>query len=173
VIRPLAISHGANDPRPGRSPFRREFDWTGTHDPTPYLLVPAALEAVGALAAGGWPAVMARNAGLAREARSRLVAAVGGQPLCPPAMLGSLAAVELPPDRGFAARGPVDPDPLQARLLEELAIEVPLHPWPRDTGPGERRRRLLRISAHLHNDPAEYAYLADGLRALLAEEDRG
>ena len=173
AIRPLAISHGANDPRPGRSPFRREFDWTGTLDPTPYLLVPAALEAVGALAAGGWPAVMARNAGLAREARVRLVAAVGGRPLCPPAMLGSLAAVELPPDRGFAGRGPVDPDPLQARLFEELAIEVPIHPWPRDPGPGERRRRLLRISAHLHNDPAEYAYLADGLRALLAEEDRG
>ena len=47
------------------------------------------------------------------------------------------------------------------------------HPWPRDPAPGERRLRLLRISAHLHNEPAEYAYLAEALRAILAEEERG
>ena len=41
-----------------------------------------------------------------------------------------------------------------------------------DLVPGERRRRLLRVSAHLHNDPGEYAQLAEALRALLAEENR-
>ena len=87
-------------------------------------------------------------------------------------MLGSMAAIELPQDRGFAARGPADPDPLQARLLEAAAVEVPLHAWPRDPVPGERRRRLLRVSAHLHNDAGEYAYLAEALRVLLAEERR-
>jgi isopenicillin-N epimerase len=171
AVRPLAISHGANDPRPGRSAFRREFDWTGTADPAPYLAVPAALDAVGGLVAGGWPAVMARNAAVAREARQVLVAVAGRPALAPESMLGSMAAVELPPDRGFAARGPVDRDPLKERL-EAAGIEVPVHPWPRDPGPGDRRRRLVRISAHLHNDPAEYVHLADVLRGLLAEEAR-
>ncbi len=172
AIRPLAISHGANDPRAGRSTFRKEFDWTGTVDPTPFLAAPAALDAVGGMVAGGWPAVMARNAEVAAVARRSLASAAGRPVLAPEAMLGSMAAIELPPDRGFADREPPDPDPLQARLLMDAAIEVALHPWPRDPLPGEHRRRLLRVSAHLHNDPAEYDYLAAALRALLAEEGR-
>ncbi len=172
AIRPLAISHGANDPRAGRSTFRKEFDWTGTADPTPFLAVPAALDAVNGMVAGGWPAVMARNAGLAADARRVLATAAGRPVLAPEAMLGSMAVIELPPDRGFAARGPAKRDPLQARLLATAAVEVPLHPWPRDPVPGERRRRLLRASAHLHNDSAQYVHLAEALRALLAEERR-
>ncbi len=172
AIRPLAISHGANDPRAGRSTFRKEFDWTGTADPTAFLAVPAALDAVEGMLGGGWPAVMARNAGLAAVARRALASAAGRPVLAPEAMLGSMAAIELPPDPGFAARGPAEPDPLQARLLEAAAVEVPLHPWPRDPAPGDRRRRLLRVSAHLHNDPGEYAHLAEALGALLAEERR-
>lgn len=170
AIRPLAISHGANDPRPARSTFRKEFDWTGTADPTPFLAAPAALDAVGAMVAGGWPAVMARNAGVAAVARRALASTAGRPVLAPETMLGSMAAVELPPDSGFAARDPSAADPLQARLLATASVEVPLHPWPRDTIPGARRRRLLRVSAHLHNDPGEYAHLAEALRVLLAEE---
>ncbi len=95
-LRPLAISHGATDGRPGRSRFQKEFDWTGTSDPTAWLTVPAALDAVGSMAAGGWPEVMARNAGLARDARRQLLGALGGRPLASESMLGSMAALELP-----------------------------------------------------------------------------
>jgi isopenicillin-N epimerase len=172
AIRPLAISHGANDPRPERSTFRKEFDWTGTADPTPFLAAPAAIDTVGGMVAGGWAAVMARNAAMAAVARRALSAAVGLPVLAPETMLGCMAAIELPPDRGFAARGSADPDPLQARLFDTAAIEVPLHSWPRDPVPGERRRRLLRVSAHLHNDAGEYEHLAQALRLLLAEERR-
>jgi isopenicillin-N epimerase len=172
AIRPLAISHGANDPRPGRSTFRKEFDWTGTADPTSYLAVPAALDAVGRMVSGGWPAVMTRNARLAAVARPTLASAAGRPVLAPEAMIGAMAALELPPDRGFALRGPADPDPLQARLLEIAAIEVPVHSWPRDPAAGERRHRLLRVSAHLYNDAGEYVHLAEALRVLLAEERR-
>lgn len=75
-------------------------------------------------------------------------------------------------DDAMADQGFADRDPLQARLPAEAAVGVPLHGWPRDPAPGERRRRLLRISAHLHNDPGEYADLAEALGALLAEESR-
>ncbi len=172
AIHPLAISHGANDPRPGRGTFRKEFDWTGTADPTPFLVVPTALGTVGGLVDGGWPAVMARNRDLATGARSALEAVAGRPSLAPASMLGSLAAIGLPLDRGFAGRGPADHDPLKARLREEARIEVPVHAWPRDPAPGDRRHRILRISAHLYNDAAEYRYLAEALEALLAEEER-
>jgi len=172
AIRPLAISHGANDPRPERSTFRKEFDWTGTADPSPILAVPAALDAVGGMVAGGWPVVMARNVALATAARRALASAAGPPVLAPETMLGSMAAIELPPDRDFAARDPSEPDPLQARLRAAAGVEVPLHAWPRDPVRGERRRRLLRVSAHLHNDPGEYGHLAEALQELLGEEHR-
>ncbi len=172
VTRPLSISHGANDPRAGRTTFRKEFDWTGTDDPTALLAVPAALDAVAGLVAGGWSAVMARNAEVAVQGRRLLAAAAGRPPLAPESMLGSMAAVELPPDRGFTARDAVAEDPLAARLRAVAAIEVPVHAWPREVEPAGRRLRLLRASVHLHNDPAELAYLAEALRTLLAEEVR-
>ena len=63
-IHPLTISHGANGVRAGRTRFRLEFDWTGTQDPTGWLTVPRAIEYLGGLVPGGWPALMARNRAL-------------------------------------------------------------------------------------------------------------
>lgn len=179
VIRPLAISHGANDPRPDRSAFRKEFDWTGTFDPTPWLAAPGAIRVVGAMLDGGWPAVMARNRALALRARTILLAAVaegsaacGREPppaLAPEAMLGSMAVVELPPGRAAAAlRSPLDRDPLQVALRDRFGVEAPILGWPLDPGPGRPLRRLLRVSAHLYNSEAEYAHLAAALGELLA-----
>jgi isopenicillin-N epimerase len=162
--RPLAVSHAANDPRPTPSMFRRAFDWTGTLDPTPYLAAPIALAEIAGMLEGGWPAVMARNAALARTARQVLLGALGGMPIAPEAMLGAMAAVELPPEFGPPPASPVAEDALQAALRERARIEVPVMAWPRDDAPGEKRHRLLRVSAHLHNDLPDYIALADALR---------
>ena len=166
AARPLAVSHAANDPRATPSPFVRAFDWTGTLDPTPYLAAPIALAEVAAMLEGGWPAVMARNRALAMGAREILLGAVGGTPLAPATMVGAMAAVELPAAFGPPPVSPVDEDPIQEALRERAGIEVPLVAWPRDPGPGERRWRLVRISAHLYNDLPDYVALADALRGL-------
>jgi len=80
-IHPLTISHGATGEHPGRTRFRLEFDWTGTQDPTAWLSVPKAIDYMGKLVSGGWPALMARNRALALAARELLCAAAGTPPV--------------------------------------------------------------------------------------------
>ncbi|HEX9820932.1 MAG TPA: aminotransferase class V-fold PLP-dependent enzyme [Methylomirabilota bacterium] len=160
AVHPLTISHGASAVRPDRSRFRLEFDWTGTSDPTAWLTVPRAIDYVGSLLPGGWPAVMARNRALALQARDLLCAAVGAAPPCPDAMLGSLASVPLPD--GSAPVAWRRPDPLQQQLHDGWGIEVPVMSWP------AAPRRLIRVSAQLYNCRAHYERLAEALRKELA-----
>ena len=119
---------------PPRSPrFRLEFDWTGTADPTAYLAIPAAIETMGALLPGGWPALMAANHAAAVAGRRIIVERLGERFPAPAAMLGSMASILLPDGgRGPAGRGrsPLDDDPVQAELRERWRIEVPIQPWP-------------------------------------------
>jgi isopenicillin-N epimerase len=159
-VRPLTISHGATAVRPGRSRFRLEFDWTGTSDPTAWLTVPKAIEYLGSLMTGGWPALMARNHSLALDARRLLCAAAGTAPPCPDEMVGSLAAILLPD--GTAEVGWRRPDPLQARLFDDWRIEVPVMSWP------AAPRRLVRISAQLSTRREHSERLAEALRKELA-----
>ena len=149
----------ATEPLRGRPRFRIEAEWTGTDDPTAWLAVPAAIEHMAGLLPGGWPAVRAHNRALALAARDLLCEALGVAAPCPDAMIGSLAAV---PIAGGA--GPEEPsawttDPLQdARLLQDR-LEVPVIHWP------SAGQRLVRVSAQLYNEPAQYERLADALSA--------
>jgi isopenicillin-N epimerase len=175
-IHPLVTSHGANSPRVDESLFRLEFDWTGTADPTAYLSIPAALDFIAGLVPGGWPEVRRRNHELVLLGRQKLLAAVGGSPLAPASMLGSLAAVVLPdsmapspvaPDATADPHATFPPDPLRDALSAEDAIEVPVFSWPHTAADAAPQRRLLRISAQLYNSPADYDRLATALAARL------
>ena len=160
LIRPLAISHGANSTRSGRSRFQIEFDWTGTCDPSAWLSVPESLRLVGSLLPGGWPEVMRRNRALALAGRKVLCDALGIAPPCPEELIGSLASVPIADaaDAGAPA-SPLYADPLQDELRLRHGIEVPVIPWPAPP------KRLLRISAQLYNSLPQYRLLAEALRA--------
>jgi isopenicillin-N epimerase len=162
-VHPLTISHGATGVRPGRSRFRLEFDWMGTQDPTAWLTVPRAIEYLGGLVPGGWPALMARNRALALHARRLLCDAASTPPPCPEEMIGSLAAVILPDSPTTETRWRV-PDPLQGRLFDGWGVEVPIMRWPAPP------HRLIRVSAQLYNHAEQYARLAEALRKELAAE---
>jgi len=155
-VHPVSISHGANAPRTDRSRYLLEFDWTGTFDPSAWLSVPAALRFMDEQ--GGWPAVMHRNRELALRARDLLCDTLGIDKPAPDAMLGAMAAVPLP-DNTEAGTPPLYLDPLQDRLLFEHGIEVPIVPWPQPP------RCLLRISAQLYNEFADYEKLAAALKS--------
>lgn len=162
-VRPTVISHGANAERSDRSRFLLEFDWTGTHDPTPYLCIPKALEFVGSLLEGGWPEIIEHNHRLALYGRQKLLDALGIEAPAPEAMIANLVTVPLPEAAESPPPGPVPFDALQDTLRREHAIEVPVFPWPCPPG------RALRISAHLYNDESQYDRLAEALQRTLAQ----
>jgi isopenicillin-N epimerase len=78
-------------------------------------------------------------------------------------MIGSLAAVALPDGRTSALAWR-ERDPIQGRLFDGHGFEVPIMSW--QAAP----RRLLRISAQLYNDQAQFARLAETLAKELAAE---
>ncbi len=163
---PLVASLGETSFRTDRSRFRLTFDWTGTGDPTPYLSVPAAIRFLEGLMPGGWPAIRARNHALAVEAQAVLAEALGLAPPAPAVMLGAMAALPLADDP--------DPRPntfpyhyaVRERLYAR-GIEVPVFAFPAYPG------RVLRVSAFLYNDAAQFRRLAAALPTALASLPAG
>ena len=159
-IRPMTISHGANAELRGRTRFEAEFSWTGTQDPSAWLCLAESIRYMGSLLPGGWAEVRSRNHDLAVRARRLLNDRLGVEPICPESMLGSIASVALP-GAGQLDRDPLRwGDPLQARLLSDYGIEVPVFSF------GEPAQRLLRISAQLYNSFDQYEKLSEALVAL-------
>ena len=153
-LMPTSISHGVSSSRKDRSRFRLAFDWTGTSDPTPALCVPAALEFMGSLLPGGWPALMRANHALTLQASELLSRALGVPPPAPAEFLGSMVSVALP---GAVAPSEELIDPVQEALWHEQKIEVPITAW----GGG----RLLRVSTQIYNTRGELEKLASCLAA--------
>jgi isopenicillin-N epimerase len=159
-IQPTTISHGYNTPRPGRNSLHTGFDWVGTIDPTAWLCVGMAVDWCSTLLPHGLSDLMARNRTLATEARRILCESLGIDSPCPEDMLGSMATIQLPARFQSLPASPQGIDPLQTRLFEDYAIEVPIVYW------GEPRQRWLRISAHGYNSREQYSYLAEALLEL-------
>jgi isopenicillin-N epimerase len=152
---PLVTSHGATAAYGPPNRLHAELDWPGTHDPAPYLAVPAAIAAVAA-EGGGWPAVLARNHALARGLRARFVDALGGAlpgapSLAPDDSLGAMVAIPVALPPGATPLG------LERQLLAE-GWEVPIVDFA--GGP------LVRLSAHLYNHADQAAALAEKLAGL-------
>lgn len=162
-LHPTSISHGYQLPMSGRSPYHLEFDWLGTDDPTPALAIPCAIETVGGMLEGGWPAVMAHNRRLALDGRQLLGERLGVEPPCSEAMIGSLATVRLPDSPHPADENPFLRDPLQVDLWDRYRIEVPIVRWP------AHPTRWVRIATQLYNNIEQVAALADALETLLGE----
>jgi isopenicillin-N epimerase len=162
LIRPLAISHGANSQRTDRSRFRLEFDFTGTNDPTPFLSIPDAIAFFETIVPGGWEEVRSRNRGLALRGRAILEEALSIPAPAPEEMLGSLAAVPLPPRRDGVELPPMSLDPLSRDFFEKHRIETLVSVWPRSP------ERVLRVSAQLYNEEAQFQTLARALKELLS-----
>ncbi|QOJ01682.1 MAG: aminotransferase class V-fold PLP-dependent enzyme [Phycisphaeraceae bacterium] len=173
TFRPLVLSNFAERPKPGRPRLWTEFDYVGTNDMSAWMAIPDALDAMGGLLPGGWPALIEHNRALARRARTILCAALGFEPPAPESLIGCTASIELPgpspsrdPERWarLAARPTRYADALQDTLISNWGIQVPV--WP------TLGKRLLRVSAQAYNTEAQYEYLAAALSHELNAEAR-
>lgn len=143
ALRPLVIGHNATTPRTDRPRFQLEHAWTGTHDPTAFMVIPEAIAFLESLVAGGLPGLMARNRELALAVRNMGCEAFELTPPAPDDMIASMVAFDLPAENPFAL----------ARELFEAGFEVPVSPWPGPT------QSVLRLSVHAYNAVAQYEQL--------------
>ena len=166
LIKPLSISHGTNDTRVDRSRFRLEFDWQGTIDPSAWLTTPAAIDGLGEMLHGGWPALISNNRQLAISARDILAEALHTTVQAPNSMTGSMASLRLPggpwPRTEVARRMAMIDAALRSRRFEVPLIAWP-PPWLVDSGDLPESTEfdlLVRISAQAYNYLGQYERLA-------------
>src|SRR5271169_6674347 len=158
-LHPVAISHGYEG---GEPRFLKEFDWTGTADPTAVLCVPDCIAYLGGLLPGGWPELMATNHALAVKARATICDALRLASPAPESMLGSMASVALP------ISGPTTPaQSLGREALADWMRARGVEPWFYDWPPG--RGKLVRVSAQLYNTEGQFVRLAGLLVEALRE----
>jgi len=156
-IRPLVISHGY-DSGAEAVQFRDEWDWTGTDDPTSWLMIPACLRWLEALLPGGWPALMEHNHAQALRGRAILLECLGLAEPCPASMIGSTASVPLPAAAPGSPVERLEPEALTA-WARARGVEPVFFHWPGPVG------RMVRVSAQAYNHDDQYRALA----ALLPE----
>lgn len=142
LLQPLVLSNRAFRPIPGRKHLVTQFDYVGTADYTAWAVIPQAIETMGRMLAGGWPAVLARNHALACQARRWLCEALGTAPPAPDDILGAMASVLLPPhdpDRAerLARRPTRFHDALHDALVDRWSIQVPVWSVPSDVDPAD------------------------------------
>ncbi len=161
-VRPTTISHGAHAAPPDR--FQAEFDWTGTHDVSPYLCVPTCISFLRSLLPGGWPAIYKRNHEMALAARDLLCETLEVDHPAPDHMLGSMTAVPLPDADYTELDPPTYTDPLEQKLFDEAHFELRIIGWPK------LPTRFVRVSCQLYNTLEQYQELCEVLPKALAGE---
>ncbi len=163
-VRVPQMSWGRVSPTPLES-WSDEFIWSGTHDPSAMLSIPAAIDFLESI---GIDAFRARTHWLAQYARRRLTELTGLEPMVPDetAWYGCMAHAPLPAPAANAVSPQHDliadltaARSMQRALWQHFQIEVPVVEF--------RNRRFIRVSCHLYNDTAQIDRLMRALGDLL------
>jgi isopenicillin-N epimerase len=151
LIEPLVISWGWRPSDPGVSVFVDEIQRQGTHDPSAYLSVPAA---IAFQAEHNWPRVRQECHELVRLARFGMSELTGIEPLLAddPRLFAQMATLPLPP---------CDTAALKQRLYDEHRIEIPVTHW--------GNVPCLRISVQGYNTRADVERVLAAVAQLLPE----
>lgn len=163
TIRPLALSCRVHEVRDDRPSYLSDFDYTGTGDTTPSLVIPHAIAHLGGQLEGGWPALRERNRRAVLAGAGVVAERCGLRAAGPETMTASMVSLLLPPDPAPGRPSNFD-DPLWDELLDRHGVQVPVWTF------APAGVRVLRVSAHLHTSPEDFAVLGEALSAELARE---
>lgn len=149
LLAPFIISWGYEADVPGSSLFLDHYERTGTHDPSAYLSVPAA---IAFQRAHNWPRVRTACHLLARDARERIAALTGLPQIAPasPDWWVQMCTCPLPL---------TDATRLKERLWDEYEVEIPVS--------ARNGQTFVRVSIQAYNRPEDVTRLLEALTALL------
>lgn len=147
VVRPAVASHGYAEG------FHPAFDWTGTHDPTTVLAVPAALGFWSTQ--GGWDEVRRRQRELVDDGAKRVAAALNSHSPIEEQFRAAMRIIELPVTLSAEqARA------IESALAERYRVETSLMPV--------HDKSWVRVCGQLYNTPDDYDRLGEALVELLS-----
>lgn len=157
-FKPLALSCRVHETRQDRHAFLCDFDYTGTNDYTGNLVIPVAIEHMGAQLPGGWEALRKRNHELVMEGARVVCEALGIEQRVPESMIGSMVSIPLP---GACEPSSLLGEGLWDRLYLKHGLQAPVWDLPGVCD------RMVRISAQLYNTLEDYKRLGEALRTEL------
>jgi isopenicillin-N epimerase len=152
LVQPLIVSWGYH-PLPEASrgtQFQDYLGWTGTHDPSAYLSVPAAIQF---MRDQHWQQVGSECHSLLRQAIEHICALFQMQPLYPldSDLYHQMGVAPLPKQVNCAD--------LKTHLYEDYRIELPVIEW--------SGHKLLRISVQAYNSQTDIDLLLEALQKLI------
>ena len=152
LVQPLIVSWGYHAlPETSRgTQFQDYLGWTGTHDPSAYLTVPAAIQF---MRDHHWEKVRAECHDLLRQAIERICALFQLEPLYPldSDLYHQMGVAPLPAQ--------VDCADLKKCLYDRCHIELPVIEW--------NGHKLLRISVQAYNSQMDIDLLLEALQTLI------
>ncbi len=156
LVEPLVVSWGYEADKPSASRFVDEQEWTGTRDIAAYLATP---DAIRFCEEHHWDEVRGQCHVLARYARERITALTGLPPISPDSTDWYMQMVAVPLPAIDTTKDAFGRTRLQARLMDEFNIEVPIVVW--------NGKPYIRVSIQAYNTPEDVDRLVDALGKLL------
>ena len=154
-FKPIVLSCRVHETRPERNAYLCDFDYTGTNDYTGNLVIPVAIEHMGAQLPGGWNELRMRNHDLIVEGAKIVCDAIGIDQHVPDSMVGTMVSIPLP---GMCEPSDLLGEGLWDRLYLNHGLQVPVWDLPGVCD------RMIRISAQLYNRMEDYERLGAALR---------
>ena len=154
-FRPMVLSCRVHETRPEREAYLCDFDYTGTNDYTGNLVIPVAIEHMGAQLPGGWDALRQRNHDMVMAGARVVCDALGIKQQVPESMIGSMVSIPLP---GACEPSNLLGEGLWDRLYLNHGLQVPVWDLPGVCD------RMVRISAQLYSRGEDFERLGEALK---------
>jgi len=154
-FKPMVLSCREHEQRDDRKAYLSDFDYVGTNDYTGNLVIPVAIEHMGAQLPGGWDELRQRNHDLVVHGAKLICDAIGIEQVVPESMIGTMVGIPL---AGKCEPGSLMGEGLWDRLYLNHGIQVPIWELP------GVHDRVMRVSCQLFNTVEDFEKLAGAMK---------